>query len=172
VIIVIKLTIREDVGGAMTIDEFLNSVKEIYAKHFPDSACRAVLSKGLGRAIFIDFYLAKDASEVYNGIWQNDILKCGLVIHLEGYPELNDAMPTATLQSMGSEMLIAPQDRYVAYSAVRIPFRKTTGDAKKLLTVIEKYVKRIADTLHEAVDRGVIANSHADIVNRKIDNIR
>ena len=57
----------------MTISEFLDMVKEIYADHFPDSACSAKLVKILGKSIFIDFYLAKDKTEVSNSIWQNDV---------------------------------------------------------------------------------------------------
>ena len=170
-----KLTIKEanETGSEMTIEEFMQKVKAIYAKHFPDSRCHVQLTKNLGCAIFIDFYLAKDSSEVFNGYAVNDMFQCGFDIFLEGRKELNDLMPDSmVLEAMKSVIKIRPENRYLAYDTVKIPFRKTTGNAKKILAALEKYVTRLASIVHEEYDKDTISDGYKDLLDSKIDRIR
>jgi len=169
-----KLMIRESAenGSEMTIKEFLNEVRKIYAEHFPDSQCQAKLAKNLGRAIFIDFYLAKDSSEVSHGYAQNDMFKCGFVIHLDDNVEADSQMPDATLEAMSSVIATKPSNKWLAYDATKVPFRKTTGNAKKLLSTIEKYVQKLANTIHTEYENDNIADNYKAIVKSKIGNIK
>ena len=169
-----KLMIRESAenGSEMTIKEFLGAVKKIYADHFPDSQCQAKLAKNLGRAIFIDFYLAKDSSEVSHGYAQNDMFKCGFVIHLDDNVETDSPMPDATLEAMSSVIATKPSNKWLAYDATKVPFRKTTGNAKKLLSTIEKYVQKLANTIHTEYENDNIADNYKAIVKSKIGNIK
>ena len=169
-----KLMIRESAenGSEMTIKEFLSEVKKIYADHFPDSQCQAKLAKNLGRAIFIDFYLAKDSSEVSHGYAQNDMFKCGFVIHLDDNVEADSPMPDATLEAMSSVIATKPSNKWLAYDATKVPFRKTTGNAKKLLSTIEKYVQKLANAIHTEYENDNIADNYKSIVKSKIGNIK
>lgn len=170
-----KLTIKEanETGSGMTIEEFMQEVKDIYAKHFPDSHCNVQLTKNLGCAIFIDFYLAKDSSEVSHGYAVNDMFQCGFDIFLEGRKELNDLMPDSmVLEAMKSVIKIRPENRYLAYDTVKIPFRKTTGNAKKILAALEKYVTRLASIVHAEYDKDTISDGYKNLLDSKIDRIR
>jgi len=75
-----KLYINEDTNN-MTVREFCNKAKEIYAKYFPNSMCNARLYKGLGRAITIDLYLAGSVDEFPNKISHNDMFNISFWIH-------------------------------------------------------------------------------------------
>ena len=169
-----KLMIHEsaEIGSDTTIKEFLSAVKKIYAEHFPDSQCQAKLSKNLGKAIFIDFYFAKDSSEVSHGYAQNDMFKCGFVIHLDDDAEADSPMPDATLEAMSSVIATKPSNKWLAYDATKVPFRKTTGNAKKLLSTIEKYVQKLANTIHTEYENDNIADNYKSIVKSKIGNIK
>lgn len=156
----------------MTISEFLDRVKEIYSDHFPDSACSAKLVKILGKSIFIDFYLAKDKTEVANSIWQNDVFKCSFSIYLEGNPELDDPMPFAELTCSSSCIKTKPEQRYLYCDLVKVPFRKVKGGANKLLAAIEKYVQKLADTFHSLYDSDMIHPDDKELVDSKIYNIK
>lgn len=166
-----KLTINENMN--VTVEEFVQAVKDIYARHFPDSTGKIGLVKRLGRAIFMDFYLAKDEHELFNGYWENDMFKCGCVIHLPDGTDNTSPMPeTITLQSMGSEIRTKPPVRYLAYGSVKVPFRKTTGNSSKVLAYIDKYASRIVETLNNLRDEDYVSESDEEIVARKINDIR
>lgn len=156
----------------MTISEFLDMVKEIYADHFPDSACSAKLVKILGKSIFIDFYLAKDKTEVANSIWQNDVFKCRFSVYLEGNPELDDPMPFAELTCSSSCIKTKSEQRYLYCDLVKVPFRKVKGDANKLLAAIEKYVQKLAVAFHNLYDSDKIHPDDKELVDSKIDSIK
>lgn len=159
-------------SGEMTVSEFLKEVKAIYAKHFPDSKCNAKLIKQLGKAVFIDFYLAKDETEVPHGYAANDMFKCGFVIHLDDDIDSDSEMPeSAVLESMSSFIAAAPSNRYLAFDAVKVPFRKTTGNAKKLLSALDKYVSKLAATTKQLYDEDRVAKEHKSVVEKKYDRI-
>lgn len=162
-----------NISNNMTVAEFLQNVKGIYNEHFPDSYCKACLAKIFGRAIFLDFYFAKDTHELFNGYWENDMFKCSCVIHLPNDIDINSPMPeTITLQSMSSAIRTKPPVRYLAYGSVKVPFRKTTGNSSKVLAYIDKYVSRIVETLNNIRDEGYVSESDEEIVARKIHNIK
>lgn len=156
----------------MTIGDFLDKVEEIYAKHFPDSACNAKLVKILGKSIFIDFYLAKDKTEVANNIWQNDVFKCSFSIYLDGYPDITDPMPFAELICSSSCIKTKPAQKYLYCDLVKVPFRKVKGDANKLLAAIEKYVQKLANTFRDLYDKDMIHDDDRELVDGKINNIK
>lgn len=61
---------------------------------------------------------------------------------------------------------------YLYCDLVKVPFRKVKGDANKLLTAIEKYVKKLADTFHNLYDSDMIHPDDKELVESKIDNIK
>lgn len=159
------ITLRESTD--MTIDEFGAAVKNIYAKYFPNSMCTVRYMKNLGGALWIDFYLAGDPSEFINNIAQNDMFRCCLGIYLNGEGK-EDAFGTQTLTASNSSIAVAPDNKYLAFGTVKIPFRKTAGDAKKLLQVIDKYCKRLYDTVIVQRNEGNIHPKYADLLDQKI----
>lgn len=165
-----KIKINEDENSSMTFNEFKDKIIEIYHSKFPKSHCSVKLVKMLGRAITIDCFLANDVSELSHGYWQNDMFKISFWIHdMPKNFETTDIMPnTMTLTNNSSYIAITPPDRFLAYGSVKIPFRKTVGNADKIVNAFKKYVDRLYDIVNQQITDGKISNNFVDIVNRKI----
>ena len=154
----------------MTIKEFMNDVKETYKNYFPNSLCDIRIKYILGSVIFSDFYLAGNEKEVYNGYFENDMFKCSFAIHLsdsKGYSE-DDEFETQTLESTSSCISIKSTDRWLAFDIKKIPFRKTTGDAKKILTAIDKYCAKLYSATNEAYETDNLCDKYEGLVEKKL----
>lgn len=165
-----KIKINEDENNSMTFEEFKARLQEIYHSKFPDSLCSVKLVKMLGRAITIDCFLANDISELSHGYWQNDMFKISFWIHnMPNDFEVDDVLPNVmTLTNDSSHILISPENKYLAYDSVKVPFRKTVGNADKLISAFKKYVDRLYDIVNQQIANNKIPNNFVDIVNRKI----
>ena len=165
-----KLMIKENENGSMTFEEFKARLQEIYHAKFPNSLCSVKLVKMLGRAITIDCFLANDVSELSHGYWQNDMFKISFWIHdMPKNFETTDIMPnTMTLTNNSSYIAITPPDRFLAYGSVKIPFRKTVGNADKIINAFKKYVDRLYDIVNQQIAEGNIHKDYQNIVNAKM----
>ena len=165
-----KIRINENENNSMTFNEFKDRIIEIYHNKFPKSYCSVKLVKMLGRAITIDCFLANDVSELSHGYWQNDMFKISFWIHdLPNDFEVDDILPNVmTLTNDSSHILITPENKYLAYDSVKIPFRKTVGNADKLISTFKKYVDRLYDIVNQQIIDNKIHSSFKDIINRKI----
>lgn len=163
-----KIMINEN--NSMTFNEFRDEIIEIYHNKFPDSLCSVKLVKMLGRAITIDCFLVKDKSELSGGYWQNDMFKISFWIHnMPNDFEVDDVLPDVmTLTNDSSQILIVSENSYLAYDSVKVPFRKTVGNADKLISAFKKYVDRLYDIVNQQIAEGNIHKKFQDIVNVKI----
>ena len=165
-----KIKINEDENNSMTFEGFKARLQEIYYSKFPNSFCSVKLVKMLGRAITIDCFLANDVSELSHGYWQNDMFKISFWIHdMPNDFEVDDVLPDVmTLTNASSHILITPENKYLAYDSVKVPFRKIVGNADKLISAFKKYVDRLYDIVNQQIANNKIPNNFVDIVNRKI----
>jgi vacuolar-type H+-ATPase subunit C/Vma6 len=165
-----KLKINENENVAMTFEEFKSRIQEIYHTKFPNSLCSVELVKMLGRSITIDCFLANDVSELSHGYWQNDMFKISFCIHdLPKNFEADSIMPDVmTLTNSNSHISITPPDRYLAYGSVKIPFRKTIGNANKIIFTFKKYVDKLYDIVNQQIAEDNIHSSFINIINDKI----
>lgn len=165
----IKLCINESAGSSMTVSEFMEELKKTYNKYFPNSLCSVRFSKNLGSSIWIDCYLAGNIHEVPHNIWQNDMFKICLNIFLPNGTEKDSELPeTITLESQYNYMALKPSNKYVAFDSKKVPFRKTTGDGKKVIASFDKFVKRLYDSVKEEYNNDNIANNFTSIIAGKI----
>lgn len=163
-----KLHLKES-NNSTTVSEFIDEIKAVYHKYLPDSGCAVKLSKVLGKTLWIDFYLAGDNSEVANGYWVNDMFKISFSIYLPDDIELSSDMPeNLTLEAHNSWIAVKPTSKYVAYDSKKIPFRKTTGDCKKILTTLDRYTKRLYDILVATYENDEVAPKFETLVKDKI----
>lgn len=164
-----KLYIREDVGN-MTIKEFCDRVKDIYAKYFPNSMCNARLYKGLGRAITIDCYLARSVDEFPNKISHNDMFNISFWIHdIPKNTELDSEMPeVVTLTSDRHSYAIAPESKYLYADSRNVVFRKTIGSPEKCLQAFERFVKKLYDSVKSDLENGTAHPNFVDILDKKL----
>lgn len=165
-----KIMISENENGSMTFREFREKMIEVYHSKFPDSKCGVRLWKGLGRSIVINCFLANSASELSGGYAENDMFNICFWIHdLPDNFEVDDVLPDVmTMTNHNSGMLIAPESRYLAYDSVKIPYRKTTGNADKIIASFRKYVDRLYTIINQQIANGKIAKDFADIVSKKV----
>ncbi len=175
----------EAVGGQMTVGEFINSVKTIYNKYFPDSECIAQNRKIFGQEyIQIIWFLSKDSSETAHGIRDNDMLHIAFDIDLEDNTKSGEVyemtiydnsskndkpMPaTITLNVQHKSYLTAPEISYYAYGRRALPFRKTTGTPQKILDTLDKYAQKLHDLLESDLNEGKLHSNHTELVQRKL----
>ena len=152
----------------MKFGEFKEAVKAAYAKRFPQSACEVKIFKCLGRSLYIDCYLAGDKSEFLYGYAANDMFAVGMSINLPDDFGDDDDLPEKLVLEWNNSDIKAKPESWLAYDAVRIPYRKTTGDAKKIIKTADKYFQRLYEATVKLFEEGKIHDNFADLAARKI----
>lgn len=158
----------------MKFGEFKNLVQENYKEIFPKSACTFDLG-ALGRdTFFVTYYLAGDKSELPNGIAQNDLFnisfhimqdtdRYGEGIKLEDDTELPE---TLVMDIHQKSILTKPDNTYMAFGSVYLPFRKTTGTPEKIVDTLKRYAEITKKTLTELYEEDALpVNQRKDIIN-------
>ena len=172
---------NEAVGGQMTVGEFIDSVKRIYNQYFPGSECIAQNRKIFGQEyIQIIWYLSKDSSETAHNIRDNDMLHIAFDIDLEDNTKSGEVyevtiydnsskndrpMPdTITLNVQHKSYLTVPENSYYAYGRRSLPFRKTTGDAKKIISAFDRFVDKLYTITRQQYESGNLTEYWTKIV--------
>ena len=155
----------------INIDQFAEEVKTIYKNYFPESLCAVRFSTNIGAALFIDFYLAGDASECPNNYLINDLFKCSFVIFFKDGTTKGSKFDTQTIECSGSKILTKPESKYLAFDTVKVPFRKTTGNATKILYALRKYIDKLYTTTMNLYEEDKIPNQYEQIVADKLEAV-
>lgn len=160
----------------MTFAEFKEQVNALYKAEFPNSACS--VSKGaLGRdTFFITFYLAGNQSEFPNRIAQNDLLNISFHIlqnvgRYEDGIEIKDDVElpdTLILDAFDKSILTKPDNKYMAYGSISLPFRKTTGTPEKILETLKRYIAKIKSTLVDLYHNDQVPDDRKEFVASKL----
>ena len=142
------------VSGDMTIEEFMQNIRDLYAKYFPNSTCQVKLVKSLGTALWIDCYLAKDASECENNIAGNDMFHVSFWFpnDFEGLTKDDPVPNNLNMEVSQKTIKTAPENRYMAFGSETLPFRKAKGTPDKILKTLDKYFKTLHDTTEKLVE--------------------
>lgn len=160
----------------MTFAEFKEQVNTLYKAEFPNSACS--VSKGaLGRdTFFITFYLAGNQSEFPNRIAQNDLLNISFHI-LQNVGRYDDGIEikddvelpdTLILDAFDKSILTKPDNKYMAYGSISLPFRKTTGTPEKILETLKRYIAKIKSTLVDLYHNDQVPDDRKEFVASKL----
>lgn len=157
----------------MTYAEFKQIVKDNYNSVFPNSAC--TISVGaLGRdSAYITYYLAGDQSEFPNRIALNDLFDITFCVLQDGVGygdgvKLEDdvEMPEALVLDINHKSIkTAPESKYMAYSSVSLPFRKTKGTPEKITAILKRYAEITKQTLTELYELEKLpTNQHPEVI--------
>lgn len=161
----------------MTYSEFKNKVTEMYKVEFPNSAVAFNIGS-LGRdSFFITFYLAGNQSEFPNRIAQNDLFNISFQVlqnidrYEDGIEIKDDAeLPdTLILDAFDKSILTKPDNKYMAYGSVSLPFRKTTGNADKIINTLQKYIKLVKSKVTDLVAQDLIPDDRVEFVKGKLN---
>ena len=137
--------------------EFKDIVISNYKSIFPNSACTISLGAFGKDTFFVTYYLAGNQSEFPNGISQNDLFqisfhimqkteKYGDGIRLEDDTELPETLVLSVHQKI---IKTKPNNEYMAYGNVSLPFRKTVGTPEKIVDTLKVYAEKVKKTLTE-----------------------
>ncbi len=153
----------------MKFVEFKEEIQKAYAKRFPNSLCEVSIFKCLGRSLYITCRFAENEKEVPFGIMGNDMFCTSMSINLPDNFGDDDNLPESMVMEWQSSFIkVKPESKYLAYDAVKVPYRKTTGDAKKIIKALDKYFQRLYEATVKLFKEGKIHDNYADLAAQKI----
>ena len=158
---------RRRIYESSEVDDFIEDIEKTYKKYFPKSLIKIRKADILGsKDITADCYLAKDESEVPHRILDNDTFRIRFCIeNLENFNDLPDVM---MLEWYYKSIKLNPSDEYYYCDFKQLPFRKTKGDAVKILKTLDRYFKLLKDTLVKELENDNIHDDCIDVVKSKI----
>lgn len=153
----------------MNFNEFRNAVISNYNKRFNSSLCECYIFRGLGRMLCINFRLAESARECASGIIGNDCFSISFTVFLpdDFDEEKNDLPETMVLESRFTSYATKPDNKYTYCSYKKIPFRKTKGNAEKIINTLNKYTIKLYDSVLDDYKNNNLLERDAELVRRK-----
>lgn len=128
----------------MKFEEFKNRIEQIYRGKFNKSYCGCKIYFCLGKSITIDLRLAENTSECPNNIAGNDMMGICLAIRLsDGWKEGDELPENMTLEAWKNGIKVKSTGKYLYCGSKKVSYRKTNGNAKKLIATFGKYVDRL-----------------------------
>lgn len=164
----------------MKFGEFKEIIKTNYNEIFPKSACSISLGALGGDSAFVTYYLAGDQSEFPNKIAQNDLFQIsfhimqqtksyGDGIKLDDDTELPE---TLILDVQHKTIMTKPDNDYMAYGSISLPFRRTAGIPEKIIDTLKRYAEIVKKTLTELYEEEALpVNQKPNIVEFVADKL-
>lgn len=139
------------------ISDFLNKIRTIIQTLFPRSYLHVDFDTNLCPLISIRFALGKDKSEWSHGYIENDLVSVLLFIRpkdgkLNGNDDLKEKLLEITAHQNSFVIKPRENEKWLAYSSVKIPFRKQTGLSDKIVLSINKFFINLKQLLIENKD--------------------
>lgn len=132
----------------MNANDLYERIKESFYRYFPNSYIGGGFSTHLGTSIHVWITLGKDKSEYSNGIIQNDPMHANFFIYgMDREGNLSDTLEAESSHGMG--VMIPSSNPMYVYDTVKVPFRKTKGNADRILKAFDVGFSRLYDTVKE-----------------------
>ena len=141
---------RESITHA---DEFVAQLDNAIRKHFPKSFIKVAKKKSLGEHhIYLNFYVGATRANWANGIPDNDISRTAALIY--GVDEEGNLAPRLRLNTVtGGTFIVKPTSKYLAYSHIKVGFRKKTGTPEQIVQHVDKYFAKLSQTIKLNLDK-------------------
>ncbi|MGL5329290.1 MAG: hypothetical protein ACRDD7_08480 [Peptostreptococcaceae bacterium] len=157
----------------MKVFELCQAIEESYNEFFPSSAVCAALHKNLYRSIDVNCKLAGSKDECINNYWENDMFSIRFRIdgengQLKGIDEESELPEMLVLQIENKSFTTKPENNYMAYGRIVLPFRKVKGDANKIFNTLEKYFSKLHDEVENALNNDLIHDNFKTLVIEKL----
>ncbi len=140
----------------MKYNEFENEIKAVYAAKFPKSLCTCEPIKGFDRRtpgyVIIKCFLGAGVDEFPHRISENDAISVMFNIDLSRGWTLESDMPdTMILEAIRNSIKHKPpqDESYLYCKYTKVSFRKTTGDAEKIIKAFTRFVDRLHNEISE-----------------------
>jgi hypothetical protein len=161
-----KRLFKEDANS--NANELSQEIEKEILKIFPKSYVDVKFDSHIFPGITIKFGLGKDKSEWPNGYWENDPAQ--MFIFIRGQKE-SDLSKDGTINGLlyvenkSGSFLIKPTDRFMAYSKIKVPFRKTIGNGEKIIQYLKKYFLTFKKALQDNRDK--MTDEHIQLIGDK-----
>ncbi len=131
----------------MNAKQFQDKVRESYAKHFPNGRVSiSPLALGGGTAIFC--YLIGDINDTSGKISHNDPMTFRAYIHDNfKYSDESTELENVVVEFDGSYISVIPDNAMYYCKSHKVPVRKINAAPEKALTTLDKYFKKLKDTV-------------------------
>lgn len=134
----------------MKFEQFKTEIEKAFRNKFRKSYCGCRIYDCLGKSITIDCHMAENTSECPNNISGNDMMKICLAIQLPNGWSNSDELPeNLTMESWENSIKVKPSTDYLYCDCKKASYRKTKGDAKKIIIAFEKFVDRLYNLIRE-----------------------
>lgn len=143
--------------------EFAEKIVEKYMEKFPKSLCKVKKYICLGYNLTIECFLSENTNV-------NDMFKITFNIQLpEKFDYDTDELPeNLTMECWNNIYLTAPENKYFYCSSRKIPYRKTTGDAEKIIKTAGKFFEKLHGLVLEDISNGKIHKDYTGLVAEKV----
>lgn len=144
-------------GVEDNMNDLSNEFIKVFQKHFRKSYIGSKFTTNLSSGIMIRITLGENKSEYNNGIVQND----PMFTHFSVYPVNRSAVDKDGIYSgdlvmerfQGAGLRVISSNPMFAYETVKVQFRKTTGDTKKLLKAFENHIIKLKEAVKNNTER-------------------
>jgi len=124
------------------MNDLINKIETSFKTQFPKGYCRIRQSKGLsGEQITISIGLVNDINIVTAKIRENDPMFHKFLISLDG-----ETLESTLIQG---SLAVKPIDQFYVMNHVKTGFRKTTGDANKVVKTYDKFFAKLKTLVNE-----------------------
>ena len=128
------------------VEGLISDLTKTAEKHFPNGFINVHLWRSLGvESIVMEFGLIKNTSELASKIRMNDPVHHRFMISIR-----KDGYQAEIL--MGGISTNPEAGSYKAMNTIKTPFRKTTGDAKKIVSTFDTFFGRLKSLVKEHKD--------------------
>lgn len=128
----------------MKFAKFKTEIEKVFAEKFGKSYCGCKIYKCLGKSVTIDCHLAENTSECPHGISGNDMMRVSFAIRLpDGWNEGDELPENMTMEAWNNNIKVKPANSYLYCDSKKVTYRKTSGNAEKLVATFGKYVERL-----------------------------
>lgn len=158
----------------ITVNDFITEVENSYLKYFTNSKIIVKLDTRLYKNIYVKCLLSNNINECSSRIIENDMMSISFMIDQEGR-ELNKDINTESvlptnlqIKVLDNSYLIKPENQYLCYSRRKLNYRKTKGDAKKIINTLDKYFNKLHEELKKDIENNNIHDNHIDLLKSKL----
>ena len=135
---------------------------EIYEGIFKNSKIAITKNSFSGdNVLWVQLLLAQNEQEEINGSFYNDMFS--ILFKITKTAEDNYIM-----ENEHSRYLVKPTNKYNYYESKKVAFRKTQGNADKIITTFKKYVENLHKALVEDLKQGNIHENHITLLKQKL----
>ena len=152
----------------MKFAEFKQQIEAAYKAAFGKSFVACKVYRCLGTSLTIDCLMAENERECPNNIAGNDMIRASFMIHMpSGWTAEDDLPENMTMTAIKSSIKTKPAESIYYCDYRKISYRKTTGNAEKLIAAFGKYVDRLHGAIVEEYKNNHLLDFDMELVRMK-----